>query len=447
MSNFQKGLFIFISLTLCSAFGAGRKYSSTAPERHEKMREHFHLHHEQQEQRPWTRWQYLTNDWQGERTKLAEKGYTFSGTYDADMVGNPTGGVDQGFAFCGSMGVDANIDFTKPLNLSGWHFYVSFVWRIGTNLTDDKIKNQFNVAQLYGGETWRLNNLYIRKESQDKRFVLKFGRLEQGNDFLSSKLYSHYVNNAFCGNPVSVFLNTPFFAYPNSTWGIYSEFKPNLRVKGQVGVYNANKAVSKNKYHGFNFTFSDGGEGILVISQWSLLNNSTSKGYKGNYSVGAFIVTGKTTESPLEQKKGNWMIYTMIDQMIYRKGDADSTKGITPFIALLFAPEKDRNLFPFFFTTGIVFDGIIPTRDDDVFVLGAAYGKYSRDLRIFQEQQREQGLNVFPQNAETVLEANYRIQVTPWFYFQPDFQYIIKPRGIDNISDAFVLGAQTGIVF
>jgi len=449
MNIFQKALFVIFCFSLSFSYTMDRRFSSTAPKRHEKMRKHFQLHSEKkiEEELPWTQKPYLTGDWKGERTKLSDKGYTFSGTYAADMLGNPTGGVDQGFAFCGSMGVDANIDFTKPLNLTGWHFYVSFVWRIGTNLTDDKIKNQFNVAQLYGGQTWKLNNLYIRKESQDKNFAFKIGRLEQGNDFLHSLLYLHYVNNAFCGNPVSVFLNTPFFAYPNSTWGAYFEYKPHPRIKGQAGIYNANKSVSQNKYHGFNFTFKSGKEGVLLITQWSYLNNFDSKGYKGNYSVGAFYVTGKTTESPLEQKNGDWMIYTMIDQMIYRKGESDSTKGVTPFIALLFAPQKDRNLFPFFFTTGIVFDGIIPTRDDDVFVLGAAYGKYSTDLRDFQQMQRALGFNVYPEDAETVLEANYRIQVTPWFYFQPDFQYIIKPKGIDSISDAFVLGAQTGIVF
>ena len=52
-----------------------------------------------------------------------------------------------------------------------------------------------------------------------------------------------------------------------------------------------------------------------------------------------------------------------------------------------------------------------------------------------------------PQHAETDLELNYQVQVTPFFYVRPNIQYVIQPNGQTNIENALVLGAEVGITF
>ena len=64
----------------------------------------------------------------------------------------------------------------------------------------------------------------------------------------------------------------------------------------------------------------------------------------------------------------------------------------------------DRNLFPFFLTTGCVFKGLIPKRDNDVLAAGVVYGRYSEDLRNIQSSNNQE-----LQYQETVFEANYKI--------------------------------------
>ncbi|UCD58125.1 MAG: carbohydrate porin [Candidatus Hydrogenedentota bacterium] len=41
---------------------------------------------------------------------------------------------------------------------------------------------------------------------------------------------------------------------------------------------------------------------------------------------------------------------------------------------------------------------------------------------------------------------NYRAQVTPWLFFQPDVQLIIRPRGLSQIDDALVIGFALGFL-
>jgi len=49
--------------------------------------------------------------------------------------------------------------------------------------------------------------------------------------------------------------------------------------------------------------------------------------------------------------------------------------------------------------------------------------------------------------TEMVLEVNYRINVLPWFYVQPDIQVIIDPGAAGKIDDALVLAMQFGVPF
>jgi len=390
---------------------------------------------------------YLLGDWGGERQKMQDHGFTSTLTYVSDIQGNPVGGQSRGIAQAGSMGLTLKFELEKLAHIKGLEFFTSGVWRNGTNLSSDKIKNQFPVAQVFGGSTYRLNELYFKETLFDGHLTLKAGRLDTGNDFLQSDLYYYYVSNAFDGNPISIFFNSGFFAYPNATWGGYLAFKPIDQIQAQFGIYNMNPSIKKNQYHGANFTFKDP-DGVMLIGQVNYMLNQGPKdeGLPGNYKVGYFYQTGEKTEFSGKNHKGNYSYYFLLDQMLYHKGHS----SITPFVALIFAPPN-RNLFPFFFDCGVIYDGIIKGRPDDALVFGAAYGSYSPNLRTVQRQARHNKiLGPFgdePQDFELILEMNYWWQITKWFVVTPDVQYIIHPKGHPYVEDALVLGAQVGVTF
>ena len=51
------------------------------------------------------------------------------------------------------------------------------------------------------------------------------------------------------------------------------------------------------------------------------------------------------------------------------------------------------------------------------------------------------------QTYEMVLEWNYGFEVTRWFTFQPDIQWVVRPGATGQIPNALVLGAQAVIDF
>lgn len=305
---------------------------------------------------------------------------------------------------------------------------------------------------MYGGQNIRLNEFYLKQGLFNDYLVIKGGRLDAGNDFLESDLYYKFVNNAFDGNPISIFFNGPFTAYPDATWGLLVQFRPYKRILAKVAAYVAQDDVADNKYHGFNWSFN-GSDGTQFITEWSYQVNQLKEdtGYSGNYRIGSFYYTDSKGDKFLGGKyHGNWSYYFLVDQVIYRHND-QKCRELTPFIAVVFAP-KDRNLLPFFVASGLVYKGLFPSRPRDYTNLGFVYGKYSTDLKAAQEiakQTRMMPAPKFgnqPQNFEALIELNHWFQINPWLIIVPDMQYIINPRGLGKIQNALVVGAQISVI-
>src|SRR5690606_26113005 len=119
-----------------------------------------------------------------------------------------------------------------------------------------------------------------------------------------------------------------------------------------------------------------------------------------------------------------------------------SDQGLSMFSLFTFAP-KYNNLYPFYFQTGLVYTGLIPSRDDDQTMIVLGYGSYS--FSNIENLQAEGDVN--QPNYTMVLEGGYRFQINGWAFVQPFVQYIIKPDGTGDVQNATVLGVLAGVDF
>jgi porin len=100
-------------------------------------------------------------------------------------------------------------------------------------------------------------------------------------------------------------------------------------------------------------------------------------------------------------------------------------------------------LLSFYFQAGLLYKGLLPTRDQDQLGIALAYGSFS--FNNIQAQQEKGFTN--QQNYIAVLELDYRIQVSKWAYVQPVFEYIEHPNGSERYGNATVLGLHFGVNF
>jgi porin len=119
-----------------------------------------------------------------------------------------------------------------------------------------------------------------------------------------------------------------------------------------------------------------------------------------------------------------------------------SDQGLYLFSLFAYSP-KYNNILPFYFHTGLVYKGLIPTRDRDQLMAVFGFGQYS----FYNIEALQQKGNVNQPNYTAVLEVDYRIQINKWAFFQPYLQYIIQPNGTGAIENATILGFATGAVF
>jgi porin len=262
---------------------------------------------------------------------------------------------------------------------------------------------------------------------------LVLGRLIAGEDFATLQLACTSLNQAICGNPIAATQSITFPTYPSATWGGRFKMKPGDRWYAQAGAYLVYPDLFDVGDHGVEFG-APSGSGVLALGEAGYLagKDGGQQGLPGQYKIGGYYDTERLTDLDSgKSQRGTWGAYAMGQQMLYSEDD-QYREGLSSFISLSHAPP-DMNKVQFMAAGGLSYQGLIPTRPDDSLSFIGAYGLFSNDLP--------------GQDGETLLELNYRAQIAPWVYVQPDLQYIIDPNGRSDIDDALVLGFAAGVVF
>ena len=457
------GLLLLLLLRFIAAAQA-QDYSGAEVHRHRALRQFWRqleqeLSDELEELDPeWFHHKHMSGDWAGQRSSLATWGIVPTLTYVSNLLGNVSGGQSHKIAYDDNIGLDIDVDAEKLASWRGLTLHVSGSFRSGRSLSKVAIGNTFPVSNLFGGETLRFYELYLEQSLYEDTVSVVIGRFGIGDEFVTSPLYSVFLNNAIDGNPLSIPLNIPAFSaqsYPVAQWGIRTKIQPFHAWYVMAGVSNGDRTLARNHAHGLDFSLRSNSD-IFTIGEIGYHhgdeNDTTS--LVGNYKFGGYYDAGKFPDLYQENvflgsdlspqvNHQNYGLYLLVDQQIFREDDEKHRQGLIPFAGVTFAPAN-INTFPFFFLTGIIYHGPVPGRDRDTVGLGLAYGQFSHDLQRAQRaSQQTDGLQCF----EMIIELTYQYEVTPHLILQPDMQYVLRPNGTGRIPNAFVIGAQVAINF
>jgi porin len=295
--------------------------------------------------------------------------------------------------------------------------------------------------------------------------------------------YATPFMNATFGWPVLPSVDMPAGgpAYPLSSLGVRVRAKPSDPWTLLAGVFDGNPEGSgagdpqKQNSHGTNFNRGNGtlfiGEVRYAINQSSAnLSDARPTGLPGTYKLGfwyntqrfadqQFDNTGLSLANPAstgipQSHSGDYSFYAVADQMVWRPS-ADSPQSVGVFARIMGAPG-DRNLVDLGVNAGVTLKAPFKGRDNDVVGLAVGYAKIGSHARGLDSDTAAFTTPGYPvRSAETIIEATYQYQVTPWWQLQADFQYAFRPAGgIPNpenpsqrVGNEVVLGVRTNIVF
>ena len=98
---------------------------------------------------------------------------------------------------------------------------------------------------------------------------------------------------------------------------------------------------------------------------------------------------------------------------------------------------------------GLVYKGLIPTRDYDSLAIAASYLQMSDDIREGQRLVNSVAPGTFPKlvDYEAVFEVTYKAQMTAWWTLHASIQHPIHPGGSGAIRDAWAFILATTLRF
>jgi porin len=382
----------------------------------------------------------LTKDWAGFRTELTKLGITPIVSYTAQFMDNPSGGHNQGFTYAGTLQAAIAWDLHKLIGIPGLSFNVGASWSSGENLSSKYIGNVFTVQSAFTGSGLvNLDQMYLREQLFDSALTFAVGRLAPANTFATLPVFSNYLNDGINTGIGSLGINDPTFTSspPGVEWGAQAIYNVTPFLHMAVGVFNTNPNAAAGNDHGVNFAFQQGNTGVLTVGQVNYLVNQApgETGLPGQYTIGGFYDSNdfRSLSNPSNMVAGNYSVYALFQQMVYRDGEGSSQKGLTVWGEVAFSPKPSVNTMPYFVGAGMSYQGLIPGRGQDIASLGVIYGTFSGYIPST--------------SAETVIEANYQVTLASWLSVTPDVQYVIKPTGSSGIPNAFVIGAQLAVTF
>ncbi|UCD30410.1 MAG: carbohydrate porin [Planctomycetota bacterium] len=279
--------------------------------------------------------------------------------------------------------------------------------------------------------------LWYRQHFWDRKLALELGYLDY-QTIVDRNVYANsedkqFMNAALDNNPL-----IPTAAMTGLGATLY--VRPCEWYTMILGVGDAQRLPLYKP--GFSTAFHDEAWFLTYIEQTLHTKIPSGNGpLTGNYRFGLLYDPTVRDEfrrpgaSP--QRNGNDLgFYTSFDQMFYRE-NPDDNQGLGWFFRYGFRHGESFR-FNQFWSTGLVYTGLIPTRDKDHMGAAIAQKIHSRQYRSRINDRA---------GSETIYELYYSWQATPWLAILPDIQYIDNPGGDNTLAHTIVAGVRMRVTF
>ncbi len=416
----------------------------------------------------------LAGDCFGCRPVAETNGVVLSAQSISDLLGNTTGGEARGTTYSGLMNLGLAVDLQKAVGWEGASFKNTWLWLYGSDLSRNVINNAMTVSSIAGTSAFRCYELWFQQNLFHDGVSLRGGLLGLDTEFMVSGTSSMFVNSTF-GIPALFSLNVPNSGptYPMATPGLRLALQPTSWLTLRSAFAQGNPFAQTANTSGFDWNFGSSG-GFISLNEAAATWNQDpqSHGLPGTAKLGFWIQQGAGSpgsSSSFSFSAPNAVAYSsgfyaMIDQKLYSAPEksttpsqggnpenggkdplpsntASSSKGLSSFVRVGFSPEQSspNSLYT---DGGLVYTGLIPTRDQDKLGLAFGFAKVGEGMVA---NGLAQGIS--DPSFEAVAELSYAVQLTPAVSIQPDLQYILHPGGSQQYGNALVVGVRAVVNF
>ena len=342
----------------------------------------------------------------GTRKWLYDHGVSYSLIYTNDVLSNLSGGIKRGTIDQGKLEAQLYIDLEKLAGWKGWTFYANAfgIYNDG-RIRRDYVGGMNTIAAIEATPTVRLSELWLERWFGPVSFEIwpaRRGRrvlLQRSQSDLPAERLADDHRSQFAGRRSGLSVVGGWRAHKVRVSKRRIVVVCNFQRRSGAAVSDADPDTC-NRY-GLNFRLSDpafmmgefqwrrnrgkddtGLATTLKIGGWSHLGQFADQQFTNN---GMLLANPASNGMPL-MHRGDYGIYGVIDQQLYRPPGGNGDSGISIFNRSAISPS-DRNLVNVEIDGGIVFAGMIPKRPDDRFGASVIYSRFSNSVRAFDQEQ------------------------------------------------------------
>jgi porin len=383
--------------------------------------------------------------------RLESKGLTIELVYTADFLTNHTGGLKRaGADIDTSISYLANIDLTAELDTE-----VAGLWKGGTFFAYLLNNHGANPSRFYIGDLQTVSNIETKESTRlyelwyEQTFDLfgtdlsmLIGQHDLNSEFNVTEYGSLFTHSSFGIQP-EISANVPVSIFSVAAPAIRLKWEPTDSLYFMAAVYDGDPGVPDENRGGMRWKLSSE-EGFMYIYEmgYHFGDPEDSHTFPGSYKLGYWQHTAEFDDvrdtdvngSLLEHQR-NYGMYFLFDQMLI---PGEGNKGLGAFFQVGGAPGN-RNEVDFYVGGGVHYQGIIPSREDDVLGLAVAHASISGNLRDAEDVAEPDGSTFHIKDKhETAIELTYKTQITPWLTIQPGVQTVFNPGADAGLDDAVI---------
>ena len=384
---------------------------------------------------------HLFGDWDGERSRLLERGVRFDFQYISDSLWNLKSEQPERFASWNRFRWTVDIDFGELTGLRGLHFHATALWQGGGNL-GTYLGTLTSPSGMSSENTCRLDSWWIEKRWLNERVIARVGQFAE-QDFYGA---DHYAAS-YIFEPMGYALGNLFTDFetfdPPSTSALEVRVDPldHLYVKSMVAAavrepFAINPTGLVPQFSGVPLSVYEIGftPGRKASSARAFDNVESRKGYSGLYQFGASYNPTTFSTATGQKHSGNYLLYWMASQALWRV-DRNGAKGLDGTVAYDWSPANiNRNNT--ILTAGLRFNEPLPLPIHNTISLGYVQNRLS-------QQFVQQGASAW--KPEHAVELNALFDPLPMLLLQPVVQYY-ENVGAGN-HRAVVFGFRTKVEF
>lgn len=379
--------------------------------------------------KPWWEWSRATDDWGGVRPALDDRGIIVQSSLVYDGTAVLRGGANpRVFASRALLNANVTLDLSRLAGWQGATFFANYQNAEGRDGSADAGAFQ-SLSSIDARSLNQVSELWFEQRLADDRVRIKLGKIDASTEFAAVPNGAEFMNASMGYSPTIV----GFPTYPDGAFGglISVRFGEHVYLRGgvfdgatQEGVHTGSRGPS---------TLFGAPADLFLVGEAGVAWSIEHAALPGSLAVGAWRHTGT-----FDRLDGNGVehgtdgLYAVLNQTLWRPAGAgaDDVRGLLGFVQLGLADaavsEVDAHV-----GLGITWVGPLASRPEDAVGVAATWVNFG-----------DAG-----GDDECIVEAFYKVQLTPFFSIKPDVQYVRHPGGDGSIEDALAAGVRCVIDF